>query len=207
MLGRANISKPVAWLRKVLVRLLLKESQNAMHDTRQREMQPCVFGPSADASAMQAMLSPGACNSGPAHLGLQSHMLHHEPFPRRTPTAVQPARTPVEDREPGMAADRSRSHDPAGSARRYKCYQSSADGRFPKHRIERCGRGPEGSSGEKCPICIPVSGASKTGAACRVAHEGFCRGAQTMAILSGIISWYPAWVCRSRELMKHVWVG
>lgn len=28
-----------------------------------------------------------------------------------------------------------------------------------------------------------------------------------MAMLSGIMTWYPDWVCKSLELMKHVWVG
>ena len=38
-------------------------------------------------------------------------------------------------------------------------------------------------------------------------HDGSKRGAQTMAMLSGIMTWYPACVCRSRELMKQLCVG
>lgn len=35
-------------------------------------------------------------------------------------------------------------------------------------------------------------------------HEGSNFGAQTIARLSGSITWYPACVCKSLELMKHV---
>jgi hypothetical protein len=38
-------------------------------------------------------------------------------------------------------------------------------------------------------------------------HSGVLLGAQTIAILSGIIIWYPQWVCRSRLLIKQVCVG
>lgn len=38
-------------------------------------------------------------------------------------------------------------------------------------------------------------------------YDGSDLGAQTIAILSGIMTWYPDCVCRSLELMKHVWVG
>jgi hypothetical protein len=40
-----------------------------------------------------------------------------------------------------------------------------------------------------------------------VIYLGSLLGAQTMAILSGIITWYPTCVCRSRLLIKHVCVG
>lgn len=38
-------------------------------------------------------------------------------------------------------------------------------------------------------------------------YEGSKRGAHTMAILSGNMTWYPACVCMSRELRKQVCVG
>lgn len=38
-------------------------------------------------------------------------------------------------------------------------------------------------------------------------HEGLLLGAHTIAILSGIITWYPQCVCRSLLLIKHVWDG
>lgn len=38
-------------------------------------------------------------------------------------------------------------------------------------------------------------------------YDGVLLGAQTIAILSDIIVWYPKCVCRSRLLMKHVCVG
>ena len=40
-----------------------------------------------------------------------------------------------------------------------------------------------------------------------MAYLGCFVGAQTMAMLSGIMTWYPTWVCRSLLLIKQVCVG
>lgn len=102
----------------------------------------------------------------------------------------------------------SRRHGLVGPRHRCRYCRSSAGGRCPCGCSGARAGGPGGQSGGRCPIC-------KRGVSMKFAwkgkkeatYDGVYRGAQTMAMLSGIMTWYPAWVCISRELMKQVCVG
>ena len=89
------------------------------------------------------------------------------------------------------------------------------------HQYRCCSLREDGTVHSACSLglfsCQVDRSIEKRPSCCMLANSGLVEsertayspllGAHTMAILSGIMTWYPQCVCRSLELMKHVCVG